>query len=132
MERTSETASGQSRQTCRLDPEQTAEAQKEADEVNAKAGGQKWTLIFNGKGRSICTIKDYGDFEMYVDWKIGPRATAAFIRGSPQVQIWDSNKVGSGGLYNNQKNPSNPIKAADKPIGQWNSFYIKMVGDASP
>ena len=47
------------------------------------------------------------------------------------MQIWDPNhwKIGSGGLYNNQKNPSNPPKCADNPIGQWNTFYIKMVGD---
>ena len=29
-------------------------------------------LIFNGNGRSLCTDKDYGDFEMLVDWKISP------------------------------------------------------------
>ncbi|HOT50032.1 MAG TPA: DUF1080 domain-containing protein, partial [Candidatus Hydrogenedentes bacterium] len=47
------------------------------------------------------------------------------------VQIWDpaSNPVGSGGLYNNQKNPSNPIKCADKPVGEWNTFRIRMIGD---
>ncbi len=28
-------------------------------------------LVFDGKGRSLATAKDYGDFEMYVDWKIG-------------------------------------------------------------
>jgi hypothetical protein len=44
------------------------------------------------------------------------------------VQIWD-NKIGSGGLYNNQKNPANPLAIADNPVGRWNTFYIKMVGD---
>ena len=114
-------------------PEQLAEAQKEADDV-MRAGWrvENGMLIFNGKGRSLCTAKDYGDFEMYVDWKILPDGDSGiYLRGSPQVQIWDPNhwKIGSGGLYNNQKNPSQPAKIADKPIGQWNTFSIKMVGD---
>jgi len=37
--------------------------------------------------------------------------------------------LGSGGLYNNQKNPSNPTAVADKPVGEWNHFDILMVGD---
>ena len=114
-------------------PEQLAQAQKEADALMRKTWRvEDGVLIFNGKGRSLCTAKDYGDFEMYVDWKIGPHGDSGiYLRGSPQVQIWDPNlsKVGSGGLYNNQKNPSNPLKTADNPIGQWNTFYIKMVGD---
>ena len=38
-------------------------------------------------------------------------------------------EVGSGGLYNNQKNPDKPLQVADEPIGQWNRFRILMVGD---
>lgn len=51
--------------------------------------------------------------------------------GSPQVQIWDTAQwpEGSGGLYNNKNNPSKPLKCADKPIKEWNTFRIKMVGD---
>jgi Domain of Unknown Function (DUF1080). len=96
-------------------------------------------LVFNGKGDNLCTDKQYGDFEMYVDWMLdpaGPEADAGvYLRGTPQVQIWDTARVkvgaqvGSGGLYNNQKNPSQPLKVADNKLGEWNSFYIKMVGD---
>ena len=89
-------------------------------------------LEFDGQGQSLCTAKDYGDFEMYVDWKIMAKGDSGiYLRGSPQVQIWDSaeNPVGSGGLYNNKKNPSEPSHCADKPVGEWNRFYIKMVGD---
>jgi hypothetical protein len=32
-------------------------------------------------------------------------------------------------LYNNIHHPTNPSKRADRPIGQWNSFRIKMIGD---
>ena len=38
-------------------------------------------------------------------------------------------QVGSGGLYNNQKNPSKPLKVADNAIGDWNTFRIIMKGD---
>lgn len=73
---------------------------------------------------------------MYVDWKILPKGDSGiYLRGCPQVQIWDPDdakpnpkKQGSGGLYNNQKNPSGPLKLADKPIGEWNRFRILMVG----
>jgi hypothetical protein len=89
-------------------------------------------LVFDGKGDSLCTMKDYANFEMYVDWKILPMGDSGiYLRGTPQVQIWDvkKNNVGSGGLFNNQKNPSKPTKIADKPVGEWNRFKIKMVGD---
>ncbi len=51
-----------------------------------------------------------------------------YLRGTPQVQIWDV-PDGSGGLYNNQKNPSKPIVNADNPPGQWNRFRIVMIGE---
>ena len=117
----------------KMTPQQLAEAQKKADEkMRAHWKAEDGVIVFDGKGDSLSTAKDYGDFEMYVDWKILPRGdSGVYLRGSPQVQIWDYSfkRVGSGGLYNNQKHPSNPTKCADKPIGQWNSFRIKMVGE---
>lgn len=101
-----------------------------------KAGNGQ--LNYDGHGDSLCTKNDYRDFEMLVDWKIPPRGDSGiYVRGSPQVQIWDpftqptrlGSEVGSGGLYNNKKNPSNPLKVADKPIGEWNRFRIIMVGE---
>lgn len=116
-----------------MSKEDLAKAQAAADEEMRK----HWqptdgVLVFDGKGKSLCTLKDYGDFEMYVDWKILPKGDSGiYLRGSPQVQIWDPSlqKVGSAGLYNNQKNPSKPTKVADKPIGEWNTFRIKMIGE---
>ncbi|GHT55038.1 hypothetical protein AGMMS49982_20530 [Bacteroidia bacterium] len=95
-------------------------------------------LVFGGKGDNICTEKQYGDFEMVVDWKLesSPDADAGiYLRGTPQVQMWNiartdvGAEVGSGGLYNNQTNPSKPLKVADNELGTWNTFYIKMTGD---
>jgi len=92
-------------------------------------------LVFDGKGDSLCTAKDYGNFELLVDWKILKDGDSGiYLRGSPQVQIWDpavkaAMGVGSGGLFNNQKNPSKPTTTADKPVGEWNTFRIRMVGE---
>ena len=71
---------------------------------------------------------------MYVDWKIPAGGDSGiYIRGTPQVQIWDAGQhpEGSGGLYNNQKkeNPSKPLWCSDYPVGQWNRFRIKMIGE---
>jgi hypothetical protein len=119
------------------DPAELAKAQAAADEdMRAHWKVEDGALVFDGKGRSLCTAKDYGDFEMYVDWKIKEKGDSGiYLRGTPQVQIWDTAltnvgaQVGSGGLYNNKNNPSKPTKLADKPVGEWNSFWIKMVGD---
>ena len=120
-----------------LGPDEQKELQKQADEDMAA----HWkvvdgALVFDGKGHSLCTAKDYGDFEMLVDWKIEAGGDSGiYLRGSPQVQIWDiANKnvgaeVGSGGLYNNKQNESKPKKKADKPVGQWNTFRIFMIGE---
>ena len=87
-------------------------------------------LKYDGKGESLPTARDYGDFELLVDWKIGPKADSGiYLRGQPQVQIWDRPEIGSGGLFNNQKNPSQPTKVADRPIGEWNTFRILIRGD---
>jgi hypothetical protein len=93
-------------------------------------------IVFNGSGDNLCTVKEYGDFEMLVDWRITKDGDSGiYLRGTPQVQIWDPARVdvgaqvGSGGLYNNQKNPSKPLVRADNPVGEWNTFRITMVAD---
>lgn len=112
----------------------TAQA-KADDEMRAHWTVDDGVLVFDGKGKSLCTAKDYADFELYVDWKIKDKGDSGiYLRGTPQVQIWDTtdgarNAVGSGGLYNNKKNPSEPTQCADNPVGQWNTFHIKMVGE---
>ena len=111
--------------------------QVKADEVMRsgwEAKGEE--LHFTGHGDNLCSVKDYQDFEMYVDWKIEKEGDAGiYLRGSPQVQIWDTAltrvgaQVGSGGLYNNQINPRNPLKVADNPVEEWNTFRIIMKGE---
>jgi hypothetical protein len=114
----------------KMTPEQLADAGKKADEqMRLHWKVEEGVIVFDGKGKALCTAKDYQDFEMYVDWKIGARGDSGiYLRGSPQVQIWE-NKVGSGGLYNNEKNPRDPLVNADNPAGQWNRFRIRMIGE---
>jgi hypothetical protein len=121
-------------------PEALAAAQKLAD----ASAREHWTvengvLVFDGKGQSLCTAKDYANFELYCDWKIKEKGDSGiYIRGTPQIQIWDpftdpntknGEEKGSGGVFNNKDNPKDPIVMADKPIGEWNTFWIKIVGD---
>ena len=119
----------------RMSPEELAAAQVTADQkMREHWKVEDGVIVFDGKGASLCTIRDYEDFEMMVDWKIEADGDSGiYLRGSPQVQIWDPAPwpQGSGGLYNNQKpeNPSDPVACADNPIGQWNTFRIIMIGE---
>jgi len=121
----------------KMKPEVLNEAQEKANEkIKTEWLVKDGLLIFSGHGDNLATEKKYGDFEMYVDWKITEKGDAGiYLRGTPQVQIWDTSRrevgaqVGSGGLYNNQSNPSKPLLVADNAIGQWNTFHIIMKGD---
>lgn len=121
----------------KMDAKTLARNQKEAnkkmlDNWSVKNG----TITFSGKGANLCSVKDYGDFELLVDWRITKNGDSGiYLRGTPQVQVWDTSRVdvgaqvGSGGLYNNQKHASKPLKVADNPVGEWNTFHITMIGD---
>ena len=119
-------------------------AEKKA--ASLKDIAQHWSvdgeeLVNDGHGLYLSTQKDYGDFEFLVDYKTVPKADSGiYLRGIPQVQIWDSTEEakfnigankGSGGLWNNSKGApgKDPLVLADKPFGQWNSFRIIMVGE---
>jgi 3-keto-disaccharide hydrolase len=98
-------------------------------------------LINDGKGMFLTTRKNYGDFELRVDYRTVARADSGiYLRGIPQVQIWDHTEKskfrigadkGSGGLWNNRKGAAgkDPLVMADKPFGEWNRFRIIMVGE---
>lgn len=125
----------------KMDAPTLAKAQEKADaEMNAGWKVINGELTFTGHGNNIATVKNYGDFEMLVDWKIiddhkGQGDAGIYLRGTPQVQIWDNARtdvgaqVGSGGLYNNQVNESKPLKVADNKLDEWNTFRILMKGD---
>ncbi|MCL4181158.1 MAG: DUF1080 domain-containing protein [Verrucomicrobia bacterium] len=87
-------------------------------------------LVYRGKGfDNLCTRQEFGNFELLVDWSIlAGSDSGVYLRGSPQVQIWDQ-PTGSGGLFNNQKHPSQPRLRADRYPSSWNRFQIIMVGE---
>jgi hypothetical protein len=131
-----------------------AEAQLSKDELAAKQTewnadrDQHWRvdtdkgeIVNDGNGVYLTTNKDYGDFELNVDWlMVSPNGDSGiYLRNYPQVQVWDPDNPrevkngapkGSGALWNNNDdNPGKwPLVKADNPVGQWNRFHIKMIG----
>ena len=98
-------------------------------------------LVNDGKGPYLTTDETYSDIELLIDYKTVPKADSGiYLRGTPQVQIWDYTEEGgkwdrgadkgSGGLFNNSPDSvaKNPLVLADKPFGQWNRFRIVQVG----
>jgi hypothetical protein len=99
-------------------------------------------LVNDGKGTNLATIQHFKNFELLVDWKINPKGDSGiYLRGIPQVQIWDSRTLnekqfarekdkGSGALWNNKRlDDKIPLAFADKEPGEWNTFRITMIGD---
>lgn len=111
------------------------------DHINAHWRVENGELVNDGGGLYLTTDKDYGDFELWVDYKALPEGDSGiYLRGIPQVQIWDATKgdprglgqdKGSGGLWNNSPGApgKDPSKKMDKPFGEWNSFKITMIGE---
>ena len=106
---------------------------------------QHWSVkdgeILNpGTGAYATTDKDYGDFELVLEYNMAPKGdSGVYLRGVPQVQIWDPTdekafkhgaQLGSGALWNNSpgKPGKDPLVLADKPAGEWNTMRILMVG----
>jgi len=121
--------------------------------------------------RNLWTTKDYGDFDLWVDWRIkevpfvnrkarvilhdgsyqkddsgkvvevtAPNTdSGVFLRGQhkSQANIWCW-PVGSGEVWGYRTDPAfsaevhagaTPKVKADRPVGEWNTFHIVMVGD---
>ncbi len=138
-----------------MTPEQRAEYKKKSveggavdakgkaaeDHINAHWKADGGELVNDGKGLYLTTDKDYGDFELWVEYKALPKGdSGVYLRGIPQVQIWDPAEAdpqglgrakGSGGLWNNSKGApgKDPSKKMDKPLGEWNQFKIRMIGE---
>jgi hypothetical protein len=110
------------------------------DDMRKHWSVQDGEFVNDGHGKYATTEKDYGDFELLVEYKTVPKADSGiYLRGVPQVQIWDSTEKekfsigadkGSGALWNNSAGApgKDPLVLADKPFGEWNKFRIIMVG----
>lgn len=122
------------------DEERTAKLEKDLSTLKAHWKVENGELVNDGQGAYMTTEKDYGDFELYVSWKLIARGdSGVYLKATPQVQIWDFTEKdyfkmgadkGSGGLWNNPPGSpgKDPITLADKPIGEWNTFRIIQVG----
>lgn len=92
------------------------ELQKLQQEANEKLK-ENWSvkdqcIVFNGHGSNLCSVKQYGSFEMIVDWRITKKGDSGiYLRGTPQVH------------------ESKPLLVADNPIGDWNTFRIIMIDE---
>jgi hypothetical protein len=97
-------------------------------------------LVNDGQGAYATTERDYGDFELRLEYRTVARAdSGVYLRGVPQVQIWDPTEEakfplgadkGSGGLWNNTAGAAgkDPLARMDRPFGEWNALRIMMVG----
>ena len=113
----------------------------------AAEGDEHWkvedgVMKFDGKGKTLWTVKKFKDFVLLVDWRFPPKKpgdSGIFLRGQgkAQVNIWCT-KMGSGevwGYRTDKKMPAEVVKActptkkADKPVGEWNTFKITMKGE---
>jgi len=104
---------------------------------------EKGELVNAGTGPYATTDEEFGDIELLIEYKTVAKADSGiYLRGTPQVQIWDHNQVfdpkkpdrkphlGSGGLFNNTPGAPgrDPLVLADKPFGEWNHFRIRQIG----
>ncbi|HEY0548029.1 MAG TPA: DUF1080 domain-containing protein [Verrucomicrobiae bacterium] len=120
--------------------QRTAQIEKWNEKFAPHWSVQNGELVNDGQGTYATTEKDYGDFELLLEYKTVPLADSGiYLRGVPQVQIWDHTNEkefkngadkGSGSLWNNSAGAPGkfPPMIADKPFGEWNSFRILMVG----
>ena len=124
-----------------MSPEdQQAAREKSLEDINKHWSIQGADLVNDGNGLYLTTDKNYGDYELWIDYKTVAKADSGiYLKGTPQVQIWDSTdpskfgiggNKGSGGLWNNSagKPGKDPLVLADKPFGEWNRFHIIQVG----
>lgn len=102
------------------------------------------TLVRNGPGGDLMTVEEFGDFELELEWKVGPGGNSGVIyrvvpgadqpwHTGPEMQVLDNAKHADG------KNPltsagSNyavhpPVKDVTKPVGEWNAMRLLVRGN---
>jgi hypothetical protein len=90
-------------------------------------------VVEKGKhGVDILTEQKFFNFELHIEFKV-PKGgnSGVYLRGRKEIQVMDSfgrEKPGSGdcgGIYSKFA----PAVNACKPVGEWNTFDIKVVDD---
>ncbi|HEX7859951.1 MAG TPA: DUF1080 domain-containing protein [Verrucomicrobiae bacterium] len=123
------------------DQERAAFREKSMADVRNHWTIERDELVNDGDGAYLTTEKDYCDYELLLEYKTVAKADSGiYLRGNPQVQIWDFTKEGgkwnigadkgSGGLWNNDAGAAgkDPLVLADKPFGEWNKVRVIQVG----
>jgi len=128
-------------QLAAMDPEARAKLRAEDDAtMRAHWRVEAGELVNDGEGAFLTTDADFGDAEYRLEYRTVANADSGiYLRGCPQVQIWDCTEAGgkwplgadkgSGGLWNNQTHERFPPKLADKPFGEWNRLEIRQLGE---
>ncbi len=125
------------------DDKKAENLQKQREEFASHWRIENGELVNDGTGPYATTDEDFGDIEFLIEYKtVAGADSGIYLRGTPQVQIWDKNQVfnpekpdrkphlGSGGLFNNTPNTPgrDPLVVADKEFGEWNQFRIRQIG----
>jgi hypothetical protein len=125
-----------------MSPEELASTmEKSMDDIRKHWTVENGELVNDGQGLYLSTREFFGDFELVLEYKTVAKAdSGVYLRGCPQVQIWDSTEKekfklgadkGSGGLWNNSPGApgKDPSALMDKPFGEWNKMRIRLVGE---
>lgn len=90
-----------------------------------------------GHGCNIYTEKKFKSFELYYEYRIPAGSNSGvFLRGQYEIQIRDDygdpadqpvKDWGNGGFWGKEL----PSKKVSKPPGEWQSTYVKLVGNTA-
>lgn len=101
------------------------------------------TLARTGPGGDLMTTEEFADFELELEWKVGPGGNSGIIyrvatgpdqpwHTGPEMQVLDNTRHADG------KNPltsagSNyavhaPVKDVTRPVGEWNAARLVVRG----
>jgi hypothetical protein len=121
---------------------QALERSKHREEFEKHWKAADGALVNDGDGPYATSVEEFGDMELRLEYRTVAKAdSGVYLRGNPQVQIWDTTEAGgkwnlgaqfgSGGLWNNSPGAigKDPLVKADKPFGQWNSLRVVQVGE---
>jgi hypothetical protein len=94
-------------------------------------------IRYDGKTASLWTKEAFGDFQVRVDWRMPRRGDSGlFLRTGRQLNIWTWS-MGSGEMWeyrtsaktDEERKQYTPSQNADKPVGEWNTFLVTLIGD---
>ena len=110
---------------------------------NGHWAAKDWTLTYDGKGdadgKTLWTEKEYGDFEMIVDWRLAGKGDNApttgrcgvFLRGpkGAEVTIAQEKDKATSALSVLGSASSAEVKGAAHKAGDWNRLVIRVKGN---